>query len=93
MSSMNKNVNKYGWVKPLSDRKGKTVLNAFMEIVNESNRKPNKLWVDQGREFYNKLMQEWFGNNNILMYSTYNECQLVITERFIKTLKAKIYKK
>ena len=49
MSSMNKNVNKYGWVKPLSDRKGKTVLNAFMEIVNESNRKPNKLWVDQGR--------------------------------------------
>ena len=38
-------------------------------------------------------MQEWFGNNNILMYSTYNECQLVTTERFIKTLKAKIYKK
>ena len=102
-SSKNKNViyllcfidvfNKYAWVKPLKDKKGKTVLNAFMEIVNESNRKPNKLWVDQGREFYNKLMQEWFGNNNILMYSTHNECQLVITERFIKTLKTKIYKK
>ena len=29
--------------------KGKTILNAFIEIVNESNRKPNKLWVDQGR--------------------------------------------
>ena len=40
---------KYAWVKPLKDKKGKTVLNAFMEIVNESNRKPNKLWVDQGR--------------------------------------------
>ena len=64
-----------------------------MEIVNESNRKPNKLWVDQGREFYNKLMQEWLDNNDILIYSTHNEAKLVITERFIKTLKAKIYKK
>ena len=43
---------------PLKDKKGKTVLNAFIEIVNESNRKPNKLWLDQGREFYNELMQE-----------------------------------
>ena len=38
--------------------KGKTVLNPFTEIVNESNRKPNKLWDDQGGEFYNKLKQE-----------------------------------
>ena len=36
-------------VKPLNDEKGKTVLNAFIEIVNESNHKPNKLWVDQGK--------------------------------------------
>ena len=51
--------------KPLKGKKGKTVLNAFIEIVNESNHKPNKLWVDQGREFYNKLMHEWLGNNDI----------------------------
>ena len=56
----------------------------FIEIVNESNRKLNKLWVDQGREFYNKLMQEWL-DNNILMYSTHNEEKLVIAETFIKT--------
>ena len=37
---------KYVWVKTFKDKKGKTVLNAFIEIVNESNRKPNKLWVD-----------------------------------------------
>ena len=83
----------YAWVKPLKDKKGETVLNAFIEIVSESNRKPNKLWVDQGREFYNKLMQEWLGNNNILMYSTHSEGKSVIAEKFIKTLKAKIYKK
>ena len=103
LSSKNKNVKyllcvidvftKYAWVKPLKDKKGKTVLNAFIEIVNESNRKPNKLWVDQGREFYNKLMQEWLDNNDILMYSTHNEGKSVISERFIKALKAKIYKK
>ena len=40
---------KYAWVKPLKDKKGKKVLNAFIEIVNESNRKSNKVWVDQGR--------------------------------------------
>ena len=44
---------KYTWAKPLKDKKGKAVLNASIEIVNESNRKPNKLWVDQGRAFYN----------------------------------------
>ena len=42
---------KYAWVEPIKDKKGKTVLNAFIEIVNESNRKPNKLWIDQGGEF------------------------------------------
>ena len=77
----------------IKDKNGKTALNAFMKIVNESNRKPNKLWVNQGREFYNKLMQEWLDNNDILMYSTHNEGTSVIAERFIKTLKAKIYKK
>ena len=49
---------KYAWVKPLKDRKGKTVLNTFIEILNKSNRKRNGLWVDQGRELSNKLMQE-----------------------------------
>ena len=38
-------------------------------------------------------MQEWLDNNDVLMYSTHNEGKSVITERFIKTLKAKIYKK
>ena len=42
----------------LKDKKGKTVLNAFIEIVHESTFKANKLRVDQGREFYTKLMQK-----------------------------------
>ena len=38
-------------------------------------------------------MQEWLDNNDILMHSTYNKGKSVIAERFIKTLKSKIYKK
>ena len=83
---------KYAWFKPTTDRKGKTFLNAFIEILNESNHKPNKLWVEQGREFYNELMQEWLDSNDILMFYTHNEGKSVIVERFIKTLKAKSYK-
>ena len=75
----------------LKARKSKTVLNAFIEIVNESNCKPNKLWVYQEREFHNKLIQEWLKNNDILIYSTHNEDKSLIAEKFIKTLKAKIY--
>ena len=63
---------KYTWVKPLKDKEGKTVLNAFIKILNESNCKPNTLWADQRREFYNKLMQEWL-DINILMYSTHRQ--------------------
>ena len=48
LSSKNKNV-KYLWVKPLKGKKGKKVLNNFLEIVNESTLKSNKLWVNQGR--------------------------------------------
>ena len=74
-------------------KKDKSALNSFTEIVNESSCKSNKLSVDQGRELYNKLMQEWLDNNDILMYSTYNVGRLVLSEGFIRKLKAWIYKK
>ena len=75
------------------NKKSKRVLNGFNEIIGEFNRQPNKLWVDQGREFCNKLMQEWLHNNDFLMTSTYNEGKSVIPERFIKPLKAKSIQK
>ena len=63
---------KYAQVEPLKYKKDKKVLNAFIKVVNESNRKAKKLWVDQGRQFYNNLMQECLHNNDILMYSAHN---------------------
>ena len=50
---------KYAWFIPLKDKKGITITNAFQKILDESNRKPNKIWVDKGREFYNISMKSW----------------------------------
>ena len=43
----------YAWFIPLKDKKDITITNAFQKILKESNRKPNKIWVDKGSEFYN----------------------------------------
>ena len=83
---------KHAFVVPLKDRKGTTIANAFQKILNNSKRKPNKIWVDQGSEFYNNVFKKWLKDNNIEMYSTYNEGKSVVAERFIRTLKDKIYK-
>ena len=56
----------YEWVSPLKDKKCKKGLNGFMKIVNESKRKPNNIWVDQGKWFYNSFMQKWLHDNDIL---------------------------
>ena len=83
---------KYAWVVPLKDKKGVSIVNAFQSILKKSSRKPNKICVDPGSEFYNNVFKKWLKDNDISMYSTYNEGKTVIAERFIRTLKNKIYK-
>ena len=48
------------WVIPLKDRKGISIVNAFQKILKESNRKPNKIWIDQGSEFYNNSFKDFW---------------------------------
>ena len=83
---------KYVFVIPLKDKKGISIVNAFNKIIKQSNRKPNKIWIDQGGEFYNNVFEKWLSGNDIIMYSTYNEGKSVVPERFIRTLKNKLYK-
>ena len=83
---------KYAFVVPLKNKKGISVTNAFKKIIKQSGRKPNKIWVDQGSEFYNNDFKKCLLNNNIIMYSIYNEGKSVVVERFIRTLKNKLYK-
>ena len=83
---------KYAWVFLLKDKKGVSIVNAFQKILDDSNRKPNKISVDKGSEFYNNSFKKWLKENDIEMYSIHNEGKSVVAERFIRTLKTKIYK-
>ena len=47
------------WVIPLKDKKGTTITNTYLKILDKSKRKPIKIWVDKGSEFYNRLMKLW----------------------------------
>ena len=82
----------YAWVIPLEDKKGVSIVNAFQKTLDKSQRKPNKIWVDKGSEFYKNSFKKWLKDNGIEMYSIHNEGKSVVAERFIRTLKYKIYK-
>ena len=82
---------------PLKDKKGVTIVNAFQKILSNSMelhsvRKPNKIFVGKASEFYNNSFIKWLQDNDIEMYSTHNEGKSVVSEKFIRTLKNKIYK-
>ena len=85
---------KYAWAVPLEDKRGISIVNFIVNAKNldSSNRKPNKTWVDQDGEFYNKLFKRFLKINNTEMYWTYNEEKSVVAERFIKTLKNNFFK-
>ena len=74
----------YAWVIHLKDKKGVTVINAFQKFLDESTSKPNKIWRDKGSEFYNRSVKSWLQDNNI--------GKSVVPEKFIRTLKNKMYK-
>ena len=72
---------KYTWVVPLKGKRGITFVNAFRKIISKE-RKPNKIWVDQGGEFHNNLFKRFLKTNNIQIYSTYKQGKSVVAERF-----------
>ena len=68
----------------LKRKKKELQLVMFSKISNESNRKPNEIWVDKGSEFYNRLMKSFLQNNDLEIHSTHDEGKHVIAERFIE---------
>ena len=75
---VNDRFSKYAWVVPLNDKKNITITNAFQQILKESNKKPSKIWVDKGSEFYNSSFKQWLKDNDIEMYSIQNEERFVV---------------
>ena len=76
---------KYGWIIPLKNKEGKTVASALKTIFKE--RKPEKMWVYKGKEFYNRDVK-----GLIELYSTENEEKSSVVERWIRTMKEKMCK-
>ena len=76
---------KYGWLIPLKDKTGKSVASTLKTIFEE--RKPGKMWVDKGKEFYNKDVKDL-----IELYSTKNEEKSSVVERWIRMMKEKMWK-
>ena len=82
---------KFAWFFRSKDKKSITITNDFQKILDESNHKWNKIWIDKGSEFHNRSMKSWLEKNDIEMYSSHNEAKSVVAERFIRTLKNTIY--
>ena len=96
LSKFNKNYNfiftiidnhtKYAWAIPLKDKSGKSTTTAFKSLIEKTKRKPDKIWSDRGKEFYNKTFLDFLKQNEIQIYSTNSDLKAVFVERFNRTL-------
>ena len=83
---------KYGWIKPLKDKKTESVSLAFDTLFKKSKRKPETLWTDKGSEFISKHFIEFLKKNNVKLYHTENDEKSSIVERWNKTMKNKMWR-
>ena len=81
------NFSKFGWTIPLKNKFSQSISDAFSEIIKSSNRKPNLLETDDGKEYVNKIFTEILNNNKIKRYSRYTDKGAVFAERFNKTVR------
>ena len=78
---------KYGWIK----KKGETETKAFKTIFKEG-RQPQCVWIDKGKEFYNKHLKEFLDKHDITINSTENEENSNVVERWNRTIKQRMWK-
>ena len=83
---------KYAWAIPLKNKSGLSTTIGFKIVLSENSqggfesRKPEKLWVDRGSEFYNKTFNSLLKEYETKLYSTYSDLKAVFIERFNRTL-------
>jgi len=83
-------LSKYGWIVLLKTKRGLEVSKAFQIILKEN--KPKMLWVDKGKEYYNKNVLDLLAKNDVKIYCTENEEKSSVCERWNRTKKTKMYK-
>ena len=68
----------------LKDKKSVSIVNAFQKILKESNRTPNKIWIDKRSKFYDNFFKKWLKVKDIEMYSTHNEENLLLLNNLVE---------
>ena len=81
------NFSKFGWTIPLKNKNAQTIKDSFENILISSKRKPNLIESDRGKEFYNKIFQDFLNKNNIKLYSRNSSYGAVFAERFNRTIR------
>ena len=81
------NFSKFGWTIPLKNKYAQSITDAFSQIIKTSKRKPNLLETDDGKEYVNKIFNEFSINNSIKRYSRFTDKGAVFAERFNRTLR------
>ena len=82
---------KFGWIRPLKDKRGQSVADAFKDIF-KTKRKPKMLWTDKGSEFFNGIMKDLLHKNGVKLYTTENEEKSSVVERWNRTMKEKLFR-
>ena len=80
------NYTEYAWAIPLKDKSGRSTTTAFKSLIEEAKRKPDKIWSDRGKEFYNETFLDFLKQNEIQISSTNSDLKAVFVERFNRTL-------
>jgi len=81
---------KFGYAIPLKDKTGAEVLRGLKIVYEKS---PSlRLWVDEGKEFWNKNVQDYLKSKGVILYSTHNKEKCSIVERWNRTVKTKLGK-
>ena len=78
-------LSKFVWIIPLKRKTGQEFANAFSSILKK--RRTSKVWVDKGRELYNKDVQKL-----VELYSTETEVKSCVSEQFDRPNKEKMFK-
>ena len=81
------NFSKFAWTIPLKNKKALTIKDSFEIILMNSNRKPDLVESDRGKEFYNNIFQDFSNKNDINLYSRNSSYGAVFAERFNRTIR------
>ena len=81
------NFSKFGWTSPLKNKNAQTIKDSFENILISSKRKPNLIESDRGKEFYNKIFQDFLNKINIKLYSRKSSYGAVFAEHFNRTIR------